>query len=62
MVCVGYVDGWCVCIVDMISVDRWVEALLVLQGMILNHVTIIVVLAWNVSSSSLVLNFGLIGG
>ena len=47
---------------DVIGVDRWVEALLVLQGMILNHVTIIVVLAWNVSPSSLVLVVGLIRG
>ena len=62
VVCVGRVDGWCVCIVDVIGVDRWVEALLVLQGMILNHVTIIVVLAWNVSPSSLVLVVSLIRG
>ena len=62
MVCVGCVDGWCVCIVDVIGVDRWVEALLVLQAMILNHVTIIVVLAWNVSPSSLVLVVSLIRG
>ena len=62
MVCVGRVDGWCVCIVDVIGVDRWMEALLVLEGMILNRVTIIVVLTWNVSSSSLVLVVGLIGG
>ena len=47
---------------DVIGVDRWVEALLVLQAMILNHVTIIVVLAWNVSSSSLVLVVSLIRG
>ena len=62
MVCCGRVDGWCVCIVDVGSVDKWMEALLVLEGMILNRVTIIVVLTWNVSSSSLVLVVGLIGG
>ena len=56
------VDGWCVCIVDVTSVESWVEALLVLQGMIFNHVSIIVVLAWNVRSSSLVLVVGLISG
>ena len=47
---------------DVTSVESWVEALLVLQGMILNHVSIIVVLAWNVRSSSLVLVVGLISG
>ena len=47
---------------DVGSVDKWMEALLVLEGMILNRVTIIVVLTWNVSSSSLVLVVGLIGG
>ena len=62
MVRAGRVDGWCVFIVDVTSVDSWVEALLVLQGMILNHVSIIVVLAWNVRSSSLVLVVGLISG
>ena len=62
MVRVERVDGRCVCIVDVTSVESWVEALLVLQGMILNHVSIIVVLAWNVRSSSLVLVVGLISG
>ena len=47
---------------DVGSVDKWMEALLVLEGMILNRVTIIVVLTWNVSSSSLVLVVGLIDG
>ena len=61
MVCVGRVDGWCVCIVDVGSIDKWMEALLVLEGMVLNHVTKIVVLTWNVSPSSLVL-VGLISG
>ena len=61
MVCVGRVDGWCVCIVDVGSIDKWMEALLVLEGMVLNHVTIIV-LTWNVSPSSLVLVVGLISG
>ena len=62
MVCVGRVDGWCVCILDVISVDKWMEGLLVLKGIILDHVTIIVVLDWNVSSSSSVLVVGLISG
>ena len=62
VVCVGRVDGCCVCIVDVINVDGWVDALLILQGMILNQVAIIVVLAWNVRPSSLVLVVELIGG
>ena len=37
MVCVGQVDGWCICIVDVIDVNRWVEALLVL----LVHVNVV---------------------
>ena len=46
---------------DVGSIDKWMEALLVLEGMVLNHVTIIV-LTWNVSPSSLVLVVGLISG
>ena len=30
MVYVGHVDGWCICIVDVIDIDSWVEVLLVL--------------------------------